>query len=105
MAFSGLDIACVFSGGPGWGQNSLPIHSNAVWSETVASGGTSANKVASHLEGYEGRPMLWIRSAVDGYVSVGKPPNSAASPRLPVTAFKDYYVWAKAGDYVAFVAA
>lgn len=105
MAFSGLDVACVFSGGDGFGKESLPIHSEPAWSEVVASGASSGNKVTGHLDGFHGRPLLWLRSSVDGYASIGKPPNSGASPRIPLTANKDYYVWARPGDWVAFVAA
>ena len=110
MALSGLHVVCAYFGGPGNGAAEggfgapQAVISDAVWSQTMATAGTTANAAPSRsAEG--GRPIFRIRASEDVFVAVGADPDASTGARYFVSADADYDVFASKGDKLAWVAA
>lgn len=105
MALSGAHFACCFIGGPGVGQDTLPIPSEPIWSENPSSGTATTNVVMGSDPVFKGRPMIRVTVSADSYVAFGKVPNASASPRAFCRALVEYDFFVKEGDRAAWVAA
>lgn len=103
MAFSGLHASCHFVGGEGFGKEMVPIPSQPVWSETMASAATSANVVAGSDPVFKGRPMIRVRASADSYVSFAVSPNASTGARVFIAANTDYDFFVKVGDRLAWI--
>ena len=105
MALSGLHVSLHYVGGEGFGKDNLPIPSEALASETMASAATTAMVVAGSDPVFKGRPMYRVRSSADAWVSTGVQPNASASPRALIAANTDYDFFVKIGHRLAWILA
>lgn len=107
MAFAGLNAALVTIDDDDAvsGSGSQVIIRSIISSEVVAS--AADGLLVAPAKAKTGAPQAhwFLRAAADGYVAFGSNPDAAVSPRLALTANKEYYVVAKAGDKVGFLAA
>lgn len=105
MAFVGLnaELVTIDDDDAVSGSGSQVIIRKIISSEVVASGADGV--LVAPAKAKTGEPQVhWrLRAAVDGYVAFGSNPDAAASPRLAITAAKEYFVVAKAGDKVGFL--
>lgn len=105
MAFAGLnaEIVTIDDDDAVSGSGSQVIIRKIVSSEVVASGADGALVVPAKPK--TGAPQhYWrLRASADGYVAFGSNPDASASPRLAITAAKEYFILAKEGDKVGFL--
>jgi hypothetical protein len=101
MAFVGLHVECSYVGARG-DFGPIPLVMGApLWTETLASAGTTAVPVPD-----TGRDMvLRISAAADAFVAIGSAPNAATNPRRFVRAGQTLDFIGRANDKVAWVAA
>lgn len=107
MAFAGLnaEIVTIDDDDAVSGSGSQVIVRRIISSEVVASAADGA--LIAPAKAKEGAPQhYWrLRAAADGYVAFGVNPDAAASPRMAITAAKEYFKLAVAGEKVGFLAA
>lgn len=106
MALSGVHISCGYTG-PAYGrEHSVSLLSECVWSQTMASAGTttSSSPVESPLAG---APAFSIISTVDIYFAIGTAPDATSGPRRFLQANTPIDVFGKrsGGEFVAWIAA
>ena len=96
MAFAGLnaEIVTIDDDDAVSGSGSQVIIRKIVSSEVVASAADGALVVPA-------KPKTG--ASADGYVAFGSNPDASASPRLAITAAKEYFILAKEGDKVGFL--
>lgn len=107
MALTGVHIACAYAGG--FGRNGIHVRamSAPVWSQTMATAGTTQ---AAPLGTADGDPIFEINPAVDIWLAIGPNPDAVNGPRSFVFKVSDgsiggAYRFGKPGDKVAWVAA
>lgn len=104
MALPSVHIICGFAGGDG----NQPTSKQALlrlpqWSEEPATGVPTTNGAADNGAM---KPILRITNTVDIYLSVGKAPNPAISPRFALRASDaPHDIYVEPGDKAAWVAA
>lgn len=109
MALAGLHVACGYVGGYASISAQIPLLGDVVWSETLASAGTTTRTAPSQLNGAD--PSFELRSSADVYVAIGPAPDAskasgaddAARILLPANVTRN--IFCKPGDKVAWVAA
>lgn len=80
MAFAGTHIACLYVGGVDVNSARLPVVGRVVWSESMASAGTTTQAAPAHRDNSD--PSFEITPAADIFVSIGPTPDASQSPRL-----------------------
>lgn len=104
MALSGLHVTAGYAG-PLYNRSFVaPIFGKIVWSETMASAGTTALGAPDAREGV-GMPIYRVQASADSWVSIGKTPNASTGARMLVMAGQVYDFYAEPGDKLAWIAA
>jgi hypothetical protein len=106
MALSGTHIACGYSGPVHDKNHNVALLSECMWSQTMASAGTTTN--ASPIESsVAGAPIFSIISTVDIYFAIGTAPDATNGPRRFLQANTPIDVFGKraGGEFLAWVAA
>lgn len=100
MAFTGVHITygsvCKVSDGNA-------IFGEALWSQTMNAAGVT--DLASSDYNSSKKKAFLVQAAMDIFVSVGKVPNAAGSPRYLVRGGLDVPITCEPGDKLAWVAA
>lgn len=105
MALSGAHIVCCYIAGRGKGDSLVEVHGEPIWSQTMASAGTTTNSAPKPTE-ENGQAYFYVRSDADIYIAIGASPDASASPRYFVGASDQLpYFAAKEGDKLAWVTA
>lgn len=104
MALSGMHVACGYAGSSTNRWATLSAIGRTIWSETLASPGTTTNTAPASSD-TAGDPIFQVRSTVDSFVSLGPVPNASSGPRQFVAAATEYTFYAQPGDKLAWVAA
>jgi hypothetical protein len=100
MALAGLHAACGYAGSSTNRWATLSAVGKTVWSETLASPGTTTNTAPASSD-VAGDPVFNIRSSIDAFVPLGPTPNASTGPRQFVAANTDYTFYAQPGDKLA----
>ena len=98
-------ITCNFSGGSGKRGLTLPVLGPLIWSQTMASPGTTTNSApAGNQE--QGDPMFDIISTSNVIlVAIGPAPNAATDPHDVVLEGERLQRFCNPGDKVAWITA
>lgn len=103
MAFSGLIVSCVYTGGER-DRDRISLPSKPVWSEDPGTGVTSAN-AAPAAKNTQGLPVFRCYAAMDSYLAIGVSPDETASPRMFIPALQLIDILVEPGDKFAWAAA
>jgi hypothetical protein len=108
MAFSGVHLFCSEAGGDNGGTDNYNVQTyrNPLWSETIASAGTSQNEAPQG-----NRAILRIESSAEIYGAIGKTPDASktvstgsSSARFRIKADTPFDIYLKPGDKFAWIA-
>lgn len=104
MALSGVHITAGYSGPYGGSHGQVALLGRAVWSQTMASAGTTTNSAPAASD-LEREPIFSLYSSADVYYAIGPTPDATSGTRrfLPATTAVD--VFAAQGDKVAWILA
>ncbi len=109
MAFTGVHITCVFTG---FTSDKFPqqwriaLLGTAVWSETMASPGTTTHS-SPYEDGLAGEPVFSLYSSADIYFAIGTNPDATNGPRqyLQANTPTDIFGDRAGGEKVAWILA
>lgn len=104
MALSGTHVTAAYAG-PLYNRSFVaPILGKVIWSETMASAGTTALGAPPAREG-AGMPIFRVQSSSDIFVAIGAAPNASSGPRTFVRAGEEFDFYAEPNDKLAWIAA
>ncbi|WP_377847226.1 hypothetical protein [Bosea sp. UC22_33] len=104
MALSGVHFACGFGGGTAKRGATLALAVKPVWSETMASPGTTSG-VAPQGSQNDGDPIIGVSTSVAVFVAFGPAPNASTGPRVYIDAGDTMHFSVAPGDKAAWIAA
>lgn len=104
MALSGVHITAGYTGPYGGAHGFVALLGRSVWSQTMASAGTTTNS-APVVSDLEREPIFSLYSSADIYYALGPTPDATSGTRrfLPAATAQD--VFANPGDKVAWILA
>lgn len=104
MALSGLHVLCAATGPSSKKGVNVQLPSAMLWSETIASAGTTTHS-ASAPQGDYGPIIFEVTASADSFVAIGLTPNASSGARafVPANTPTDFIV--KSGDKLAWIAA
>jgi hypothetical protein len=103
MAFSGLHVVAAYAGSYRR-DTTMAILGRPVWSETLATAGTTTNAAPANSDS-AGEPMFQVYAVADAFIAIGRSPNATTGARIFVPAASYVEVYAEQGDRLAWVAA
>jgi hypothetical protein len=103
MALSGTHIACAFAGNSEVRELAVEVFRPAIWSETMASGGTTTNRAPESPRPETGDAIFSVFSTADIFVAIGPSPNATTGPRFFVPSRTQADFAAPAGDRLAWI--
>ncbi|NKM86356.1 hypothetical protein GFL54_19025 [Rhizobium laguerreae] len=105
MALSGVHVSCRYVGIAGKRGRVVDLPSKPIWSETMASAGTTTNTAAQQGGQEIGDVVLRVHASLDVWVAIGSAPNASTGPREFVEANSTYDLACDPGDKLAWIAA
>ena len=104
MALTGLHVSAGYAGSATHRYASAKILGRQLWSQTLATAGTTANTAPASRD-TEGDPIFQIAASVDAFVAIGPNPDATNGARIFVRANTDWTAYAQQGDRLSWVPA
>lgn len=103
MALSGVHVECGYTGARSGIEGKTEIHARCVWSQTMASPGTTTQTAPANSRG-EGDPVFRLTASADVYFAVGPSPDATNGPRRILVASQGpLEIKAEPGDKLAWI--
>jgi hypothetical protein len=104
MALNGVHVACGFAGTTNFAEPDVPILGECVWSQTMASAGTTSREAPpSRLA--QSEAIFSVDTSIDIFFAVGETPDATNGPRRFLRAGDHADVYATFRQKFAWVAA
>jgi hypothetical protein len=94
MALSGVHVTCCYAGGNSdIPTDSFPLVGEILWSQTMASGGTTTESAPLPERPNRTRPLFQVYGTADFYVAIGPFPNASGNQRafVPAYTLREFY--------------